>query len=40
VVRGEFTNHRRAKGIVRSFQSSPDCRETLTEAWSVTRRIG
>ena len=40
VVRGEFTSHRRAKGIVRSFQNSPDCRETLTEAWSVTRQIG
>ena len=23
IVRGEFTNHRRAKGIVRSFRNSP-----------------
>jgi hypothetical protein len=35
VVRGEFTSRRRAKGIVRSFQESPDCRERLTRTWRV-----
>lgn len=40
VVRGEFTSRRRAKGVVRSFQDSPDCRERLTQTWRVRRVSG
>jgi hypothetical protein len=40
VVRGEFTSHRRATGVVRSFQASPDCRENQTESWTATRQGG
>ena len=40
VVRGEFTSRRRARGIVRSFQESPDCRERLTQRWAVRRASG
>lgn len=35
---GQVHSHRRAKGIVRSFQRrAPDCRESLTRTWTVTR---
>jgi hypothetical protein len=40
VVRGEFTSRGRAKGVVRSFQDSPDCRDNLTRTWTVTRASG
>jgi hypothetical protein len=40
VIRGEFTTRRRAKGVVRSIQDSPDCRETLTPTWTARRRSG
>jgi hypothetical protein len=40
VIRGEFTSRRRANGVVRSFQASSDCRETLTPTWTVRRRSG
>ena len=40
VIRGEFTTRRRAKGVVRSFQDSTDCRETLTPTWTARRRSG
>jgi hypothetical protein len=37
VVRGEFTSRLRARGIVRSFQDSEDCRRSLTRRWKVHR---
>lgn len=40
VVRGEFTTRHRARGVVRSFQESPDCRERLSRTWTVTRVSG
>lgn len=40
VIRGEFTSRLRANGVVRSFQASSDCRETLTPTWTARRRTG
>jgi hypothetical protein len=40
VVRGKFRSSRDAKGIIRSFQESPDCRTNLTRTWTATRASG
>lgn len=40
VVRGKFTSRRDAKGIIRSFQESPDCGTSLTRTWTATRASG
>lgn len=37
IVRGEFTSRQRAKGIFRSTQDNPGCRDTVSGTWSVEK---